>query len=147
MVVNYLANQRQGTQSTLTRTEVAAAAESRGDRRAQVTQDRVLSELRSGHTAALLFGPKPVITVTLNKKVKSLAMKSALSSKVQDNEHDRCRSDRWTVIKTKTIVEMLKALGSEKQGADRSSEVDAKVIASAANIRALRPHRSTPECI
>ena len=49
-VVNYLANQRQGTQSTLTRTEV----KSLGVRRAQVTQDRVLPELPSGHTAVLL---------------------------------------------------------------------------------------------
>ena len=49
-VVNYLANQRQGTQSTLTRTEVSGL----GVRRAQVTQDRVLPELPSGHTAVLL---------------------------------------------------------------------------------------------
>ena len=60
MVVNYLANQRQGTQSTLTRTEVAG-----GDRREQVTQDRVLSVLRSGYTAALHWARSPVTIVTL----------------------------------------------------------------------------------
>ena len=54
MVVNYLANQRQGTQSTLTRTEVRGVVESHGDRREQVTQDRVLSELHSGYTVVLL---------------------------------------------------------------------------------------------
>ena len=51
MVVNYLANQRQGTQSTLTRTE---AEESPGDRRVQVMQDRALQELLSGYTAVSL---------------------------------------------------------------------------------------------
>ena len=61
MVVNYLANQRQGTQSTLTRTEVAGG----GDRRVQVTQDRVPSVLRSGHTAALHWARSPVTIVTL----------------------------------------------------------------------------------
>lgn len=54
MVVNYLANQRQGTQSTLTRTEVPAAEESPGDRRVQVMQDRALQELLSGYTAVSL---------------------------------------------------------------------------------------------
>lgn len=53
-VVNYLANQRQGTQSTLTRTEVSGGGKKLGVRRAQVTQDRVLPELPSGHTAVLL---------------------------------------------------------------------------------------------
>lgn len=53
MVVNYLANQRQGTQSALTRAEVSGGGRSRGDRRAQATQDRAQQELRSGHTAAL----------------------------------------------------------------------------------------------
>ena len=52
MVVNYLAAQRQGTQSALTRSEVSAV-KSRGDRRAQAVQDRVQQELHSGHTAAL----------------------------------------------------------------------------------------------
>lgn len=50
-VVNYLANKRQGTQSTLTRTEVSGGGKSRGDRRVPVTQDRALPELRSGDTA------------------------------------------------------------------------------------------------
>ena len=53
MVVNYLAAQRQGTQSALTRSEVSGGGKSRGDRRVQAVQDRVQQELRSGHTAAL----------------------------------------------------------------------------------------------
>ena len=52
MVVNYLANQRQGTQSTLTR---SAVVESHGDRRVLDMQDRVLSVLHSGHTVVLLW--------------------------------------------------------------------------------------------
>ena len=52
-VKNYLANQRQGTQSTLTRAEVSAAASSRGARRAPAAPVRVLSALRSGPTAVL----------------------------------------------------------------------------------------------
>ena len=55
MVVNYLANQRQGTQSTLTRWKFVAAVESHGDRRVLDMQDRVLSVLRSGHTVVLLW--------------------------------------------------------------------------------------------
>ena len=64
-VVNYLANQRQGTQSTLTRTEVRAAAANPGDRRAPDMQDRVPSALPSGDTAALPWAPSPAITATL----------------------------------------------------------------------------------
>lgn len=53
MVVNYLANNRQGTQSALTRSEVPAAEESLGSKRVQATQDRVRLVLHSGHTAVL----------------------------------------------------------------------------------------------
>ena len=64
-----------------------AAAANPGDRKAPATQDRAPSELPSGDTAASLWARNPVITATsLNKKVKRLAMKSALSSKVQDGD-------------------------------------------------------------
>lgn len=53
-VVNYLANQRQGTQSTLTRSEVSAVAANHGNRRVQAALDRVPQELHSGHTAVSL---------------------------------------------------------------------------------------------
>ena len=65
MVVNYLANQRQGTQSTLTRTEVAGGGRKPWRQKVQVTQDRVPSVLRSGHTAALHWARSPVTIVTL----------------------------------------------------------------------------------
>ena len=59
-VVNYLANQRQGTQSTLTRAEVRGG----GDRRAPDMQDRVPSALPSGHTAVSPWARSPVTTAT-----------------------------------------------------------------------------------
>ncbi len=62
-VVNFLANQRQGTQSTKTRSEVSAAAASLGARRAPATHVRVLSALRSGPTVVLLSAPSRVITL------------------------------------------------------------------------------------
>lgn len=61
-VVAYLANQRQGTQSTLTRAEVRGAARSPGDRRVQAAQDRAQSEARSGPTAVSHSAPSPVST-------------------------------------------------------------------------------------
>ena len=86
-----------------------------------------------------MFAPKPRdYTVTLNKKVKRLAMKSALSSKVQDNEMIVVDSIATEGYKTKKIAEMLKALGSEKKALIVLSEVDAQVIASAANIPGVK---------
>lgn len=63
-VVNYLANQRQGTQSTLTRSEVSGAAANHGNRRALVVQDRALPELHSGHTAVSPWVLSQEITAT-----------------------------------------------------------------------------------
>ena len=64
VVKNYLANQRQGTQSTLTRTEVPAAAKSPGARRVPVMPVRVRPVLPSGLTAAWRWAPSPVPTAT-----------------------------------------------------------------------------------
>ena len=114
MVKAYLANQRQGTQSALTRSEVSG-----GGRKPWRQKPRDY-------------------TVTLNKKVKRLAMKSALSSKVQDNEMIVVDSIATEGYKTKKIAEMLKALGSEKKALIVLSEVDAQVIASAANIPGVK---------
>ncbi len=59
LVVNYLANQRQGTQSTKTRTEVRGGGKKPWDKKEQAVQDRAASELPSGRAAVLLLGPKP----------------------------------------------------------------------------------------
>ena len=87
MVKNYLANQRQGTQSALTRAEVSGGGK-------KPWRQKGTGHARQGSTRApqwthggIVFAPKPrSYRYTLNKKVRRLAMKSALSSKVLDNE-------------------------------------------------------------
>lgn len=139
MVVNYLANQRQGTQSTLTRTEV------RGGGRKPWRQ-KGTGHARQGSTRApqwyhggVVLGPKPRdYRYSLNKKVRRLAMKSALSSKVIDNNLIVLEALELKEFKTKTIVEMLKALGVSGKALIVTAESDAKVIKSAANIPGVK---------
>ncbi len=139
MVVNYLANQRQGTQSTLTRTEV------RGGGRKPWRQ-KGTGHARQGSTRApqwyhggVALGPKPRdYRYSLNKKVRRLAMKSALSSKVIDNNLIVLEALELKEFKTKTIVEMLKALGVSGKALIVTAESDAKVIKSAANIPGVK---------
>ena len=87
----------------------------------------------------IVFAPKPrEYRYALNKKVRRLAMKSALSSKVRDNEMvviDQITADSY---KTKTIADMLKAVGSEKKALIVLSTMDEKVIASARNIPGVK---------
>jgi large subunit ribosomal protein L4 len=138
-VVNYLANQRQGTQSALTRAEVSGGGK-------KPWRQKGTGHARQGSTRApqwthggIVFAPKPRdYSYSLNKKVKRLAMKSALSSKVADNELvvlDKIALDEY---KTKTIAAMLKAIGSEKKALIVLPEVNEKVIASAANIPGVK---------
>ena len=139
MVKAYLANQRQGTQSALTRAEVSGGGKKpwrqKGTGRARQGSTRAPQWTHGG----IVFAPKPRdYTITLNKKVKRLAMKSALSSKVQDNEMIVVDAITTEGYKTKKIAEMLKALGSEKKALIVLPEVDAKVIASAANIPGVK---------
>ena len=139
MVKAYLANQRQGTQSALTRAEVSGGGK-------KPWRQKGTGHARQGSTRAphwthggIVFAPKPRdYTVTLNKKVKRLAMKSALSSKVQDNELVVVEAITTEGYKTKKIAEMLKALGGAKKALIVLSEVDAQVIASAANIPGVK---------
>ena len=139
VVKNYLANQRQGTQSAKNRGEVRGGGRKpfrqKGTGRHRQGSSTDPSQVGGG----IVFAPKPRdYTVTLNKKVKRLAMKSALSSKVQDNEMIVVDSIATEGYKTKKIAEMLKALGSEKKALIVLSEVDAQVIASAANIPGVK---------
>ena len=139
MVKNYLANQRQGTQSALTRAEVSGGGK-------KPWRQKDTGHARQGSTRApqwthggIVFAPKPrSYRYTLNKKVRRLAMKSALSSKVLDNELvvlDKIAMDEY---KTKTIAAMLKAVGSEKKALIVLPEKNEKVIASAANIPGVK---------
>ena len=139
MVKNYLANQRQGTQSALTRSEVSGGGKKpwrqKGTGRARQGSTRAPQWTHGG----IVFAPKPrEYRYTLNKKVRRLAMKSALSSKVRDNEMiviDQITADSY---KTKTIADMLKAVGSEKKALIVLSTMDEKVIASARNIPGVK---------
>ena len=139
MVKNYLANQRQGTQSALTRAEVSGGGK-------KPWRQKGTGHARQGSTRApqwthggIVFAPKPrSYRYTLNKKVRRLALKSALSSKVLDNELvvlDKIAMDEY---KTKTIAAMLKAVGSEKKALIVLPEKNEKVIASAANIPGVK---------
>lgn len=138
-VVNYLANQRQGTQSTLTRTEVSGGGRKpwrqKGTGHARQGSIRAPQWTHGG----VALGPKPRdYSYSLNKKVKRLALKSALSSKVADN--NMIVVDQITVdgFKTKTIVEMLKALNVEGKALIVLPEMDQKVIKSANNIAGVK---------
>ena len=138
-VVNYLANQRQGTQSTLTRTEVSGGGR-------KPWRQKGTGHARQGSTRApqwvhggIALGPKPRdYGYELNKKVKRLAMKSALSAKVLDNNMIVLDALTLDSFKTKTVVDMLKALGVEGKALIVTAEADSKVIKSAANIPGVK---------
>ena len=138
-VVAHLANMRQGTQSALTRAEVSGGG--RKPWRQKGTGHARQGSIRAPQWkhGGIAFAPKPRdYSMTLNKKVRRLALKSALSSKVLDNEIvvvDKITTDSY---KTKTIAAMLKAVGSEKKALIVLPEADQKVVASAANIPGVK---------
>ncbi len=139
MVVNYLANQRQGTQSTLTRTEVRGGGRKpwrqKGTGHARQGSIRAPQWTHGG----VALGPKPRdYRYALNKKVRRLAMKSALSTKVLDNNMIVLDTLTVDAYKTKTIVEMLKALNVEGKALIVTAEANSKVIKSAANIKGIK---------
>ena len=138
-VVNYLANQRQGTQSTLTRTEVSSGGK-------KPWRQKGTGHARQGSTRApqwrhggIALGPKPrSYRYSLNKKLKRIAMLSALSSKVSENEMIVVDAIKTDEFKTKTMVAMLKAIGADTKTLIVLDSVDKKVIKSAANIEGVK---------
>lgn len=139
MVVNYLANQRQGTQSTLTRTEVRGGGRKpwrqKGTGHARQGSIRAPQWTHGG----VALGPKPrSYKFSLNKKVRRLAMKSALSTKFQNNNMIVLDSLKMDDYKTKTFISMLKALNVNEKALIVMPEVDNKVIKSAANIPGVK---------
>ena len=138
-VVNYLANQRQGTQSTLTRTEVSGGGK-------KPWRQKGTGHARQGSTRApqwthggIALGPKPrSYSYSLNKKVKRLALLSALSTKVADNDMIVLDAINMDEFKTKTIVKMLNALNVNEKALIVLDSVDKKVIKSAANIPGVK---------
>ena len=139
VVKNILANRRQGTQSALTRAEVSGGGK-------KPWRQKGTGHARQGSTRApqwthggIVFAPKPrCYRYTLNKKVRRLAMLSALSSKVADNQMVVIDNIATEDYKTKTIAAMLKAVGAEKKALIVLPEVDKKVIASANNIPGVK---------
>ena len=138
-VVNYLANQRQGTQSTLTRSEVSGGGrkpwKQKGTGRARQGSTRAPQWTHGG----IALGPKPRdYSYELPKKVKRLALKSAFSAKVAGNDMIVVDNIAVDSFKTKTVVEMLSNLGADKKALIVMPEVDTKLIKSAANIPGVK---------
>lgn len=138
-VVAYLANQRQGTQSTLTRAEVRGGGKKpwrqKGSGRARQGSIRSPQWTHGG----IALGPKPrEYGKTVNKKVRRLAMKSALSSKVAAEELIVLDSLEMNEIKTKEVVSVLKALETGKKALIVLPEKNETVYRSARNIKGVK---------
>ena len=145
-VVNFLANQRQGTQSTKTRSEVSGGGRKpwrqKGTGRARQGSTRSPQWTHGG----VALGPKPRdYSYRLNKKVKRLAVLSALSSKAQSGDMIVLDKIEATEYKTKTIANMLKAVGVTKKALIVTPAVDAKLVKSAANIPGVKT--TTADCV
>ena len=138
-VVAYLANQRQGTQSTLTRAEVRGGGKKpwrqKGSGRARQGSIRSPQWTHGG----IALCPKPrEYGKTVNKKVRRLAMKSALSSKVAAEELIVLDSLEMNEIKTKEVVSVLKALETGKKVLIVLPEKNETVYRSARNIKGVK---------
>ena len=134
----YLANQRQGTQSTLTRTEVSGGGKKpwkqKGTGRARQGSTRSPQWTHGG----VALGPKPrSYRITITKKTRRTALFSALSSKVADGKMIVVNNIAADAYKTKTMVGMLNAIGADKKALIVLPEVDAKVVKSCGNIEGV----------
>jgi large subunit ribosomal protein L4 len=134
-VVNFLANQRQGTQSTKTRAEVSGGGR-------KPWRQKGTGHARQGSTRApqwthggVALGPKPRdYSYTLNKKVKRLAIKSALSDKAANGNLIIVDSLAMDEDKTKTVANLLAAVGAEGKSLVATAALEEKLVKSAANI-------------
>ena len=134
-VVNVLANQRQGTQSTKTRSEVSGGGKKpwrqKGTGRARQGSIRSPQWTHGG----IALGPKPRdYSYRLNKKVKRLAIVSALSAKAQAGDMVVIDKIEAAEYKTKTVAAMLKAVDAAKKALIVTPAVDEKLVKSAANL-------------
>ena len=139
VVLSYLAAQRQGTQSALTRSEVSGGGRKpwrqKGTGRARQGSTRAPQWTHGG----IVFAPKPRdYRFTVNKKEKRLALKSALSVKAAENDIIVVDSITTGEFKTKKMVAMLNAVGADKKALIVLPEVDTMVIKSAANIPGVK---------
>ncbi len=135
----YLLNQRQGTQSALTRSEVSGGGKKpwrqKGTGRARQGSTRSPQWTHGG----VVFAPKPrEYRVAMNRKTKRIALYNALSSKLLGNEIivvDEIKTENY---KTKTMADMLSAIGADKKALVVLDTVDEKVIKSCANIPGVK---------
>ena len=139
VIKNYLANQRQGTQSAKTRAEV------RGGGRKPFRQKGTGRHRQGSSTdptqvgGGVVFAPKPrSYRYSLNKKLKRLALKSALSAKVADNELIVVDEFKFTEPKTKEMVKVLENIKADKKALIVMDEKDDNVVRSASNIPGVR---------
>lgn len=138
-VKNYLANQRQGTQSAKTRSEV------RGGGRKPFRQ-KGTGRHRQGSTTdpsqiggGIVFAPKPRdYRYSVPKKLRRLALKSALSAKVSDNELIVVDELKFDEPKTKEMVNVLKNIKADKKALIVMDVKDENVVKSASNIQGVR---------
>ena len=139
VIKNYLANQRQGTQSALTRGEV------RGGGRKPFRQ-KGTGRHRQGHSTdpsqiggGVVFAPKPrSYRYTINKKLRRLAMFSALSSKLQENDLIVIDSLGFEAPKAKEMIKVLENVSAAKKALIITADTDENVMRSAANIPGVK---------
>ena len=139
VVVNYLANQRQGTQSTLTRAEVSGGGR-------KPWRQKGTGHARQGSTRSpqwthggIALGPKPRdYRYTLNKKVRRLALKSALSDKLSNSALIVLDDFALEGYKTKEVVNALGSIGAQKKTLIVLPENDKVVVNSARNIEGVK---------
>ncbi len=139
VLVNYLANQRQGTQSTKTRAEVSGGGRKpwrqKGTGRARQGSIRAPQWVKGG----IALGPKPrSYKYTVNKKERRLAIKSLLSSKVLEKELTVVDKLELAEIKTKTMVKALADLKVEGKTLIVLPENNKNVLMSARNIEGVK---------
>ena len=139
VIKNILANRRQGTQSAKTRAEVRGGGRKpfrqKGPGRHRQGSSTDPSQVGGG----VVFAPKPrSYRYTLPKKLRRLAMLSALSSKVAENEIIVMDEIKFEAPKTKEMVKMLENIKAEKKALIVMAEKDENVVRSAANIQGVR---------
>ncbi|MDP4108810.1 MAG: 50S ribosomal protein L4 [Bacillota bacterium] len=139
VVKNHLANLRQGTQSTLTRAEVSGGG-------AKPWRQKGTGRARQGSTRSpqwthggIAFGPKPRdYSYRLNKKVRRLAILSALSAKAASGDIIVIENLNLDEIKTKTFAEFLKAVDAERKSLVVTPETRENIVKSARNIKGVK---------
>lgn len=139
VIKNYLANQRQGTQSAKTRAEVRGGGKKpfrqKGTGRHRQGSSTDPSQVGGG----VVFAPKPRdYRYTVPKKIRRLAMKSALSSKVEEKEIIVLDSLTFAAPKTKDMIKMLENVKAAKKALIVMADKDENVIKSAANIPGVK---------